>query len=243
MQKQFWLRLVLAISLDGRLAPAIGGPAQLGGVGDRRVLEEALAWADGALLGAGTLRAHRSTCLIRDQDLLNQRKSAGHSAQPTAVVVSRQQWYAAEVPFFQQPIERWLLSPHLHSAEGSKESLSPVGYERQVLFEQDWPQALNRLAEFGLSRLVLLGGAQLAASLLQADVVDELQLTLTPKLLGGMHAWVPFEGVGLPDDLGDAEAWHLQTVETLTDNELLLRYERKRVERAFVRAKTLSLTD
>ena len=99
-----------------------------------------------------------------------------------------------------------------------------------MLFEQDWPQALNRLAELGLFRLVLLGGAQLAASLLQADVVDELQLTLTPKLLGGMHAWVPFEGGGLPDDLGDAEAWHLQTVEPLTDNELLLRYERKRVE-------------
>ena len=117
MQKQFWLSLVLAISLDGRLGPAIGGPAQLGGVGDRRVLEEAMAWADGVLLGAGTGRAHRSTCLIRDQDLLNQRKSAGHSAQPTAVVVSRQQWYAAELPFFQQPLERWLLSPHLHSAE------------------------------------------------------------------------------------------------------------------------------
>ena len=94
-----------------------------------------------------------------------------------------------------------------------------------------------------MSRLVLLGGAQLAASVLQADVVDELQLNLTPKLLGGMHAWVPFEGVGLPDDLGDAEAWHLQTVEPLTHNELLLRYERKRVVRALVRGKTLSLTD
>ncbi|KGG26279.1 MULTISPECIES: RibD family protein [unclassified Prochlorococcus] len=230
MQKQSWLRLVLAISLDGRLAPAIGGPAQLGGVGDRRALEEALAWADGALLGAGTLRAHRSTCLIHDQDLLNQRKFAGHSAQPKAVVVSRQQWYSADAPFFQQPIERWLLSPHLQSAEGSKDPVLAVGYERQVLFEQDWPQTLHRLVELGLSRLVLLGGAQLAASLLKADVVDELQLTLTPKLLGGMHAWVPFQGGGLPEDLGDAEAWHLQTVEPLSGNELLLRYERKRTE-------------
>ena len=41
------LRLVLAVSLDGRLAPPQGGAAQLGGPGDRRVLEEALAWADG----------------------------------------------------------------------------------------------------------------------------------------------------------------------------------------------------
>ncbi|MFO0103658.1 MAG: riboflavin biosynthesis protein RibD, partial [Cyanobium sp.] len=31
-----WLRLVLAVSLDGRLAPPEGGAAQLGGKGDRR---------------------------------------------------------------------------------------------------------------------------------------------------------------------------------------------------------------
>ena len=58
------LRLVLAVSLDGRLAPAQGGAAQLGGPGDRRVLEEVLAWADGCLIGARTLRVHGTTCLI-----------------------------------------------------------------------------------------------------------------------------------------------------------------------------------
>ncbi|MFM8674853.1 MAG: riboflavin biosynthesis protein RibD, partial [Vulcanococcus sp.] len=44
------LKLVLAVSLDGRLAPPAGGAAQLGGRGDRRALEEALAWADGCLI-------------------------------------------------------------------------------------------------------------------------------------------------------------------------------------------------
>jgi formamidopyrimidine-DNA glycosylase len=44
------LRLVLAVSLDGRLAPADGGAAQLGGAGDRQVLEEAI---------ARNLRAHQ----------------------------------------------------------------------------------------------------------------------------------------------------------------------------------------
>ena len=67
------LRLVLAVSLDGRLAPAGGGPAQLGGTGDRRVLEEALAWADGCLIGAETLRLHGSTCIIHGADLLADR--------------------------------------------------------------------------------------------------------------------------------------------------------------------------
>ena len=71
------LRLVLAVSLDGRLAPPQGGAAYLGGIGDRQVLEEALAWADGCLIGAETVRRHRSTCLIHAPDLLAQRVDSG----------------------------------------------------------------------------------------------------------------------------------------------------------------------
>ena len=92
------LRLVLAVSLDGRLAPPQGGAAQLGGVGDRQMLEEALAWADGCLIGAETLRRHGSTCLIHAQDLRAQRSAAGRSDQPVAVVVSRTVAIPLELP-------------------------------------------------------------------------------------------------------------------------------------------------
>ena len=72
-----FVRLVLAISLDGRLAPPVGGAAQLGGEGDRRALEQALAWGDACLIGARTLRAHQCTCLIRNPQLLEQRRREG----------------------------------------------------------------------------------------------------------------------------------------------------------------------
>jgi 5-amino-6-(5-phosphoribosylamino)uracil reductase len=32
-------------------------------------LDQALAWADACLIGAGTLRAHQCTCLIRNRTL------------------------------------------------------------------------------------------------------------------------------------------------------------------------------
>ena len=96
---------MLAVSLDGRLAPPSGGAAQLGGSADRRLLEEALAWSDAALIGAGTLRAHHSSCVIRDCDLLNQRQVQGRSPQPAALVVSREAGFPLEWPFFQQPFE------------------------------------------------------------------------------------------------------------------------------------------
>ena len=103
-----WLRLVLAISLDGRLAPPEGGAAQLGGRGDRRVLEEALAWADGCLIGAETLRRHGTTCVIREPELQAQRPRA--QPQPIAIAVTRGQGLPPELPFFRQPLCRWQLT-------------------------------------------------------------------------------------------------------------------------------------
>lgn len=209
---------MLAVSLDGRLAPPQGGSAQLGGPGDRRVLEEALAWADACLIGAGTLRAHRCTALIRDQDLLEQRLNADRPAQPAAVVVSRGHVFPMEWRFFQQPLERWLLSP----------GAAARGFDRWIPLGPSWDERLLTLSSLGVQHLVLLGGSRLAADLLREDAIDELQLTLVPSLLGGVHSWLPQDAQGLPGILGSPCSWRLDEVRSLTGDELLTRYRRIR---------------
>ena len=204
---------MLAVSLDGRLAPPTGGPAQIGGSGDRRVLEEALAWADGCLIGARTLRLHGSTCLIRQPDLVELRSRQGRPPQPTAVAVSRSGQWDPQLHFFSQPLQRWLLGPELKEP--------PVGFALALPLV-DWHQALAALAAQGLQRLVLLGGAVLAGELLQQRLVDELQLTLCPQLLGGPHSWLPASVVVEPG------LWALQEQRPLEGEELLLRYRRLR---------------
>ncbi|MDA0717781.1 MAG: dihydrofolate reductase family protein [Cyanobacteria bacterium] len=205
------LRLVLAVSLDGRLAPPQGGAAQLGGVGDRQVLEEALAWADGCLIGAETLRRHGSTCLIRAPHLLAQRAASGRGHQPVAVVVSRSNDISQDLHFWQQPLQRWLLTP--------KRSPLAQAFDRRLDLDS-WSVALAGLADQGLERLVVLGGAALAASLLAEGWIDELQLTICPQLLGGPHAWVPLEAAVHSGE------WCLQEHRQLAGEELLLRYRR-----------------
>ncbi|MFM8967876.1 MAG: dihydrofolate reductase family protein, partial [Vulcanococcus sp.] len=64
----------------------------------------------------------------------------------------------------------------------------------------------------------LLGGAELAGQLLQEQLVDELQLTLCPQLLGGEHSWLP-AAVSL-----EPNQWWLQEQRALGGEELLLRY-------------------
>ncbi len=205
-------RLVLAVSLDGRLAPPRGGPAQIGGTADRLVLEEALAWSDAALLGAATLRCHGSTCLLRQPQLLAARQAGGRPAQPVAIVASRGGQFADELPFFKQPLPRWLLAPELVAAAAAGR-----GFERGVPMA-GWPASLAALAALGIARLVVLGGAEIAGELLAAGLLDELQLTLSPQLLGGTHSWLP-AGLAMPEG-----RWRPLERRLLDDGDLLLRY-------------------
>ena len=213
------VRLVLAISLDGRLAPAEGGAAQLGGKGDRVALDQALAWADACLIGAGTLRAHQCTCLIRDRSLVNQRLAAGRPADPAAVVVSRSPDFSRSWRFFQQPLCRWLIAPA---------PMEHGGFDRWIPLADSWPQQLADLGSAGLQRLVLLGGAHLAADLLAADCVDGLRLTFVPRVLGGANTWLPTAFSALPEALTAPNAWRDEGAEPLGEGEWLLRYRRLR---------------
>jgi len=83
-----------------------------------------------------------------------------------------------------------------------------------------WRDSLRDLAAGGLRRLVLLGGADLAGQLLTDQLVDQLQLTICPQLLGGPHSWLP---AGL--DVA-ASRWTLLEQRLLEGEELLLRYGR-----------------
>ncbi len=209
---------MLAISLDGRLAPSGGGAAQLGGEGDRRALEQALVWADACLIGAGTLRAHQCTCLICGPQLLEERRQQGLPEQPVAVVVSHQSAFPQHWRFFQQPLQRWLLAPKPPSE----------GFDRWLPLVQNWSDQLEGLAAQGVERLVLLGGAALVGDLLQHDAVDELQLTQVPRLLGGGNTWLPCGLATLPAAVTAADSWRAMEPEPLGDGEWLLRYQRLR---------------
>ncbi|WP_216916123.1 MULTISPECIES: dihydrofolate reductase family protein [unclassified Synechococcus] len=211
------LRLVLAVSLDGRLAPAEGGAAQLGGAADRLVLEEALAWADAVLVGAETLRRHGSTCLIHSPALLAARRSEGRGAQPIAIAVSRSGRLPAALPFFRQPLGRWLLQ-----AAPLPPAAPAEGFDRHLPLES-WPEALGDLAALGQRRIAVLGGAQLAAALAAEDLLDELQLTVCPRLLGGANGWLPADARVAP---AARAGWTLVEHRALPGDELLLRWRR-----------------
>jgi len=208
----------LAISIDGRLALPSGGKASIGGDGDRKILEESLAWSDAALIGGETLRSHQNTCLIHNPKLIKDRREQGKSDQPITIVVSRRNNFPKDWSFFHQPIRRWLLSPSIKNETKL--------YEREIKMSKHWSENMNELKKAGLSKLLLLGGASLAESIFQADEIDELLLTVCPKIIGGEKIWIPSRSNNLPISLRDPNAWNLKENKILDNNESVVRYFR-----------------
>jgi len=220
--KKKWVKLVLASSIDGRIAYPEGGETQLGKSGDRLVLEESLAWSDGILMGGQTLRDHQSICIIKNKKLLKQRTLEGKNKQPIALIASNQIDFPVNWIFFKQPIQKWLLKKQ----DTKKEIVLPNGFDKKINLRITWRDSLDDLYQKGISKIVLLGGANLISAFLLEDLIDELQITITPHLLGGGYCWVSSKLRNLNTIMNKKNNWILKENKKLGNNELLIRYFR-----------------
>ena len=162
--------LKLAGSFDGRIATASGESQWITGTEARRHVHAMRASHDAVMIGAGTARADDPSLTVR---------GLGGDHQPIRVVLSRH----LDLPFDSnfartaRDIPVWIC----HGRRASPELVSAwagIGAEMIAVDEAegalDLISVLNALGERGLTRVYCEGGGGLAASLLMANVVDEL---------------------------------------------------------------------
>jgi len=190
--------LVLAMSLDGKIADAQGGAARFSSAADLAHLEAQVAAADGVLFGGGTLRAYGTTLSVRDLDLLAQRQQRRQPEQPIQIVWSPSGNLDPQFRYFQQPVPRGLLTTAAAAPRwvqsGLFDTVWPISEGRTQPW--DWPWILAQFNAAGIETLALLGGGRLAAELLRCDCVHEIFITVCPLILGGIAAPTPVEGEG-----------------------------------------------
>ncbi|MBE9051855.1 RibD family protein [Nostocales cyanobacterium LEGE 11386] len=218
MQPRPHTTVVLAMSADGKIADYRRSPARFGSGADKAHLEKQIAASDAVLLGAGTLRAYGTTLTVSQPILLQHRIQGGKPAQPVHIVITHSGDLNPEIKFFQQPIERWLFTTTmgarswqkreqiLHSTEKPAAQKHSPKFEQIIVFDTptgkvDTSTALQHLASLHITRLVVLGGGELVASMLESDLIDELWLTVCPLILGGATAPTPVEGGGFLSQL------------------------------------------
>ena len=152
---------------------------------DRRLFHHLRTQADAVMVGAGTAREERYGRMTKNDELRQKRMNAGFVADALAVVVSGRLDLPPDLPLLNEPDQRVVI------ATGSDASL-PEGLPSQIAYERtgdDLPLLAARLRhEHGARSVVCEGGPTLNFHLLSAGLVDELWLTLNPKLAGGAAA-------------------------------------------------------
>jgi riboflavin-specific deaminase-like protein len=197
-----YLVLNMISTLDGK-ATIEGHTAGIGSRADRELFHHLRTQADAVMAGAGTLRVERYGRIVRDPALREKRRREGLDPDPVACTVSATLDGLEDLPLLATPEQRVIVltgaSSELPGAAASVEyvrapaSSAPAG-------EVDIAAALGRLrSEHGVRSVLCEGGPTLNAELLRAGVVDELFLSLAPKLAGGAAALTIVAGAALPE--------------------------------------------
>jgi riboflavin-specific deaminase-like protein len=151
---------------------------------DRQLFHRLRTQGDAVMVGAGTVRAERYGRMAKSDELRDAREVEGLARDPVAVIVSARLDLPVDLPIFGEPEQRVIV------ATGSDASLPEV--KAEVVYERcadDLRLLAARLREqHGIRSVVCEGGPTLNSYLLAAGLVDELWLSLHPKLAGGAAA-------------------------------------------------------
>lgn len=175
-----FVTLKLALSLDGRIATATGESQWITGPEARRDVHAMRARHDAVMVGAGTARIDDPSLTVR---------GLGVTRQPVRVVVSRR----LDLPLMGQlartakDIPVWIChgKDADHALVDAWQGLGAKLLSCEVSGRQlDIASVLQALGAAGLTRVFCEGGGALAATLLGADLVDELVVMSAGLLLG-----------------------------------------------------------
>lgn len=179
-----YLVLNMVSTLDGRIA--IGGRSgPIGDDADRELFHGLRTQADAIMVGAGTIRTERYGRMVRKPERREKRVAEGLAADPLAIVVSARLALPEDLPLLQD--EHSTVAVLTASADELPPTPARVEYLRGPAgAELELGPLLRRLrSEYGVRSILCEGGPGLNESLVREGLVDELFLSLAPKLAGG----------------------------------------------------------
>jgi riboflavin-specific deaminase-like protein len=198
-------------AFDGRSGP-------IGDRGDRELFHGLRERVDAVMAGTGTLRTERYGRMVRDPERRRRRVAAGLPPEPIACLVTRSGDVPTDIPLFAEPEARIVvftpgeLDTSMCAAQVDVVRLDPG--------ELTMTTALRRLrSDHGVRLLLCEGGPTVFGALLQEDLVDELFLTISPKLAGGGSGPTITSGPALAELLSLELLWAIEH-----EGSLFLRY-------------------
>lgn len=213
------VRVNMVLSADGTVQDRDGKAGGLSGAADQNLFRVLRAQADAILVGAGTVRVEGYGPHRLRRDLADRRAADGRSAPATVVVVSNSLELPTGAPLFTEARVPTIVATSLAAPAERRRAIEAAG--GRVLTAGDAAVDMAHLlsvlrVEHGLQHILCEGGPTLNASLFAPGLVDELCLTLSPRLVGAAGLQV-VGGLPVPAEL---RVEHVLE----EDGELFLRY-------------------
>jgi len=200
-------------SADGHAAFQ-GRSRWLGDDGDRELFHGLREHVDAVMAGTGTLRAERYGRIVRDPERRERRAAAGLHPESLAAIISRSADVPLDIPLFADPAARVVIftSGELDTTDLAAD-VDVVDLDPGELTLTTMMRRLR--SDYDVRSVLCEGGPTLFGALLQEDLVDELFLSLAPKLTGGGTASAISAGPELAELRTMSLVWALELGGTL----------------------------
>lgn len=214
-----WMALNMVTSTDGAIAIA-GRSGSLGSEADHQVFRAIRAVGDVIIAAGGTVRAEGYGPPKPTEAVRAARVERGQAAYPRMAVVSGSLDLDETSSYFTEAPEPPLVYTVERAPEVRLAALRRVA-DVQVLGEEsvDLTAMAAHLGSLGMRCAVVEGGGVLNGHLLEVDLIDELNLTLAPLLVGGSARRAVASIAEHPTRLDLAHLWE-------SEGNLLARYVR-----------------
>ena len=197
-----------AMTMDGKIATRSGDSKWISNEASRRLVHELRGRVDAILIGVGTVRA--------DDPLLTARPPGPRTA--TRIVLDSRGRLPRTCQLLGTARETPTLIAVTPAVENADE-LTALGCEVLCVPEKDGRPEVNALlTELGgrrMTNVLVEGGASVLGSFLDAGAIDEVQVFVAPKLVGGAGALAPVGGLGV-ERMADAlplSEWRVKMIE------------------------------
>jgi riboflavin-specific deaminase-like protein len=217
----------LAMTADGKIATANRAIHSFGSARDLRHLYELRATADAVMCGARTVEISRSILDNGGPAFRRLRLQHGLAEHNLRVIVSGSGSIDPGAEIFQEKFSPIIVLTTARISKINRLKLQNAGAEVKICGRArlDFRAALRWLrAKWQVKRLLCEGGGELNEALFRADLVNEIHLTICPKIFGGRTAPTIADGPGFPG-LAHAKKFELTSIHEF-DAELFTTFSR-----------------
>jgi 2,5-diamino-6-(ribosylamino)-4(3H)-pyrimidinone 5'-phosphate reductase len=181
-----YLALNMVATVDGRAA-VNGSAVGIGSPADKHLMRELRAEADVVLHGAGTVRADPLSARV-PAEMVQKRTGLGLTPQPLGVIITRSGNLPRHHPYYESRTIIYVTSDRNVTIDSATTEVCHVASVEAAVAD---------LHRRGVRRILCEGGPTLNTALLQAEMVDEIFLTIAPKILGGEDPLTIVKGASL----------------------------------------------